>query len=134
MLNDQTIKHLQVALKHLKDEQQSTSCWPALKPLAALGDMDTRFTIDLQATHQLGAPVIVARPGRSADKLFAPLTPRQRQVANLIVAGHPNKQIARALGIKLGTVKDHVHAILTRLGFSSRGALMSAVLDTKDDG
>jgi two-component system, NarL family, nitrate/nitrite response regulator NarL len=49
------------------------------------------------------------------------LTPRERQVANLIGQGLSNKEIARRLCIELPTVKNHVHNILRKLEVSRRG-------------
>lgn len=49
-----------------------------------------------------------------------PLTPRERQVADLIARGFTNPQIAAALVIERETVKTHVSNILSKLGVSSR--------------
>jgi DNA-binding NarL/FixJ family response regulator len=51
------------------------------------------------------------------------MTPREHQVAMLVVRGLTNKEIARQLGITEGTVKLHVHNILRKLGVRSRYAL-----------
>lgn len=48
------------------------------------------------------------------------LTPRQREIVELLVAGYQNKQIARKLDIGVETVKTHVSRIIDRLGVSSR--------------
>jgi DNA-binding NarL/FixJ family response regulator len=48
------------------------------------------------------------------------LSPRERAVALLIIGGLSNKDIARELGVSLGTVKVHVHNILHKLGETSR--------------
>jgi two-component system, NarL family, nitrate/nitrite response regulator NarL len=48
------------------------------------------------------------------------LTPRQRQIASLIADGLSNKQIARSLCIERATVKNHVHAIMSKLGITRR--------------
>lgn len=50
------------------------------------------------------------------------LTAREREILGLIERGHSNKQIARSLGVKIPTVKNHVHNILEKLGVSGRGA------------
>jgi DNA-binding NarL/FixJ family response regulator len=50
------------------------------------------------------------------------LTPRQRQVLDLIVAGQSNKEIARSLSLGEGTVKIHVTAVLRVLGVPNRSA------------
>jgi len=48
------------------------------------------------------------------------LTPREREVLQLIGQGLTNRQIAERLVIELGTVKNHVHSILDKLNVSSR--------------
>jgi DNA-binding CsgD family transcriptional regulator len=48
------------------------------------------------------------------------LTARQRQVLDLLANGMSNRQIARALGISEKTVKNHMHAIFSRLAVSHR--------------
>lgn len=49
------------------------------------------------------------------------LTPRQRQVVALIVAGRSDRQIAQELFISPRTASHHVAAILEKLGARSRG-------------
>lgn len=55
------------------------------------------------------------------------LTPRQRQVMQLLLHGKSNKLIARDLGISVETVKDHVAAVLRSLGVTSRTQAVLAV-------
>jgi DNA-binding NarL/FixJ family response regulator len=52
------------------------------------------------------------------------LTPRERAVALLIAGGLTNKQVARELGLSQGTVQNHVHTILQKLGVTSRNSLI----------
>lgn len=52
----------------------------------------------------------------------AALTPREREVLDLIGQGLTNQEIADQLTIELGTVKNHVHNILQKLNVSSRQA------------
>ena len=49
-----------------------------------------------------------------------PLTMRESEILRLIASGSPNKLIASALNIALGTVKAHAKAILDKLGARSR--------------
>ena len=58
------------------------------------------------------------------------LTPREREVLELIAQSRTNPEIAERLNIELGTVKNHVHNILRKLNVSSRaeaGAYLSRI-------
>jgi len=52
------------------------------------------------------------------------LTPREQQVALLIVRGLSNKEVARELGLSAGTVKLHVHRIFQKTGVRNRYSLI----------
>lgn len=51
---------------------------------------------------------------------YSELTPREREVLELIGEEYSNQQIADRLFIEVGTVKNHVHNILKKLDVSSR--------------
>ena len=53
------------------------------------------------------------------------LTPRQRELLNLVAAGHTNTQIARSLGVSPATVRTHLEHIYVRLHVSSRTAAVT---------
>ncbi|WP_019630554.1 ATP-binding protein [Actinomadura atramentaria] len=57
------------------------------------------------------------RPDRPA------LTPREREIAELVAAGLTNREIADRLVIAKRTVDSHVEHILAKLGFSSRARI-----------
>ena len=64
------------------------------------------------------------------------LTPRQRDVLELVVQGKSNKEIARVLGLGEGTVKVHVAALFRVLGVTSRTAAAAAgfrILESRTD-
>lgn len=51
--------------------------------------------------------------------MSAPLTPRQREVAELVAQGMCDKDIGRELGISYNTVRVHVVALAFRLSLPS---------------
>jgi DNA-binding NarL/FixJ family response regulator len=61
------------------------------------------------------------------------LTAREAQVLKPLEQGMSNKMISRALGIKLPTVKNHVHRILAKLGIHGRAEAIS-LLRSHDGG
>lgn len=72
-------------------------------------------------------PDIVAGPEVTASSAVAPanqqlatLTPREREVLELVAAGNSNAEIADALVLSLPTVKTHVRNILFKLGVRDR--------------
>ncbi len=50
----------------------------------------------------------------------AELSPREREVLDLVRQGLSNREIAERLTIELGTVKNHVHNVLKKLNVKSR--------------
>jgi DNA-binding NarL/FixJ family response regulator len=50
----------------------------------------------------------------------AALSPREREVMELIARGYHNERVADELGIALGTIKTHVHNILRKLDVENR--------------
>lgn len=66
------------------------------------------------------ANAVAPEPTRPAHQLLGRLTDRQRDVFQLLLAGHSNKEIARELGVLEGTVKVHVRAIMQKLGVRNR--------------
>ncbi|WP_068268762.1 LuxR C-terminal-related transcriptional regulator [Aldersonia kunmingensis] len=56
------------------------------------------------------------------------LTPREREVADLVVAGLTNKQIAEKLVLSTRTVEGHVEHVLRKLGVQRRVELVAAAI------
>ena len=64
----------------------------------------------------------------NAAKQIATLTPRQREIMDLVLAGHPSKRIAADLGISQRTVENHRALIMKNTGATSLPALARLAL------
>jgi len=71
---------------------------------------------------------------RDAAAHVAALTPRQREVMDMVLAGHPSKNIAADLGVSQRTVENHRAAIMERTGAKSLPALARMALAAAPNG
>ncbi len=80
------------------------------------------------------APALVARLARLRQAYVEPeslgtrleaLTPREREILDLVARNLSNRQIAERVLIEVGTVKNHVHNILDKLSLESRHQVAS---------
>jgi DNA-binding CsgD family transcriptional regulator len=63
-----------------------------------------------------------------AANRVASLTPRQREIMELVLAGHPSKNIAEDLGISQRSVESHRASIMKKTGSKSLPALARLAL------
>ena len=72
-----------------------------------------------------------AAPARNAEgaRRMAQLTPRERQVMDLVVAGKLNKMVADELGISIKTVELHRANMMTKLGVRNLPDLVRLTLE-----
>lgn len=77
----------------------------------------------LQGEPKAAAPMPAASP--------AGLTPREFDILRLVVEGHPNKEIARRLGIQEVTVKVNLTRIFGRLGARNRAQAAAIAVEMK---
>jgi DNA-binding NarL/FixJ family response regulator len=95
----------------------------ALLPLSATADQIIAATeaasAGLLVMHADHAGVLDAGPSED------PLTPREREVLQMLAAGLGNKEIASRLHISDHTAKFHVSQILAKLGAASRTEAVS---------
>lgn len=95
------------------------------RTIAALGPVDYRhrsgeggaLTLD-----EVARRIASSTPGAGADpgSADAPLSPRQREIADLIAEGLTNKEIAQRLLITVRTVETHIGHIFQKLDVVSR--------------
>lgn len=122
-LDSQTLELLQITLAQIRRSPPGALPREAIAALASKLPEGLGLSIDFDAAAVLGHPLVVLRPSTAPDPCFATLSPREREIAGLVATGLRNKDIALALNIKLGTVKDHVHRILSKTGLDSRAAV-----------
>jgi DNA-binding CsgD family transcriptional regulator len=65
---------------------------------------------------------------KTAATNIARLSPRERQIMELVLAGHPSKNIAANLGISQRTVENHRASIMKKTGSKSLPALARLAL------
>ncbi len=96
-----------------------------------LKDVSLTQLLDAVETLALGKtlvqPAVTERLLRGLQKTTYPsldepdaLTPRELEVVRLLAGGYSNKEIAGALGMSEGTVKNHVSSVLSKLGVRDR--------------
>jgi pimeloyl-ACP methyl ester carboxylesterase/DNA-binding CsgD family transcriptional regulator len=70
-----------------------------------------------------------SRNGRASADLAPALSPREREVAQLVASGLTNREIAERLVITEGTATLHVKHVLAKLGFRSRAQIAAWAVD-----
>jgi DNA-binding CsgD family transcriptional regulator len=80
-------------------------------------------------------PTPDARPAKGQGPIAAPprgghaLSPRELEIARMVAKGYANKNIASVLDISSWTVSSHLRRIFSKLGVTSRAAMVAQLLD-----
>ncbi|MEO8621149.1 MAG: helix-turn-helix transcriptional regulator [bacterium] len=97
--------------------------------------LSTEASRDRQATSVAGAVYSISRlgddcaivvfhpaapPDGTDEACWAPLTVRERQVANCIAHGRTSREVAACLGISVHTARRHTESVYTKLGVRRR--------------
>jgi two-component system CheB/CheR fusion protein len=81
-----------------------------------------------RALRHAATPVERSAWRNAAALRIAGLTQREREVMELVVAGHANKEIAARLGISQRTIENHRAAVMKRMGATSLSELVRLAL------
>lgn len=109
-------------------EQQRTELRETLARAAA--HIDALCETELDLTRFVPSEDAPARPVRqSTSRLATLLTPREREVLDLMASGATNTAIAARLVVSEGTVKTHVKRILRKLHVSNRAEAVARYLN-----
>ncbi len=87
----------------------------AIRMLAGGGTL-----INPAVTERIVQGIARVAPEFESDQRPDPLTDRERQVLRMIASGYSNREIADALCVAEGTVKNHISKILAKLGVRDR--------------
>ena len=87
----------------------------------------------IRAAVEMGRQARAVTSSRAAvlDRL-AHLTPREREVMELLVEGKTSKEIAAALRVSIRTVEGHRRRVLSKINVSSAARLVNAVLHARE--
>jgi two-component system, NarL family, nitrate/nitrite response regulator NarL len=83
--------------------------------------------------HILQRALVLSRSGGKDKGPLAPLTARERTIAQLVSQGLRNREIGNALGLTEGTVKVGLHRIYEKLGIGSRVELAMLAREAAPD-
>ena len=117
------VRALRLGTRGYLIKQDISTIAPALRSVMAgqvvlEGEVLERATT-LGARHKSagGTPQPETLPGEGA---LAPLTEREREVVRAVADGLDNREIADALCLSAGTVRNHISSILAKLGLKNR--------------
>jgi DNA-binding CsgD family transcriptional regulator len=91
---------------------------PVFSALHAL-DIKSRRPDFRRTDAPLGKGGVPEREPRIPEGLWPELSAREKELAQLILSGHPNQTIAERLGITVGTVKNHRQRIYEKLDITT---------------
>jgi two-component system response regulator FixJ len=94
-------------------------------PKVLLERVSAAIDVDRQARETLADSAVVV-------ERLARLTPREREVMELLIAGKTSKQIAAVLRLSVRTVEGHRRMVLSKTNASSAAQLVHAVLSVRN--
>lgn len=94
--------------------------WVAAARRARDGRSRCSVALARALARRIGALADAADAPRPDERPATRLSGRETEILELVAAGLVNKDIARRLGIRVATVKNHVHRILGKLDVGSR--------------
>lgn len=115
--------HVDAVLGHLQSSGRVVS-------LVTAGNGEPFYFHIRRITVKGAGPLVVAcirelAPEREAVKQHYGLSEREAQVAELVLRGYGNRDVAATLGITPATAKKHVGSIFNKVGVDTRSQLIS---------
>lgn len=101
----------------------------ASSPLAEIADGLRRIAAGELIVPALPEPHLMQN---STNGVLHKLSPRQRDVLELLASGHSNDEVADQLHLSVNTVKYHVRGLYRRLGVHTRAQATRALVERRD--
>jgi DNA-binding NarL/FixJ family response regulator len=119
-----------VAYTSYSDEQHVRTAMDAGVEGYVLKDADVAEVVTAVRSVHAGRPYVSREAATRLQEHVhgSDLTARERDILTLLAEGHPNKIIARRLGIAEETVKAHMKSIFGKLGAANRTEAVSQAL------
>ncbi len=109
--------------------RRTTQLKPAdLDKLQVLLDVEFKGQRFVLTQHAIAPPAKV-EPTLARETLS--LSPREQEIARMVMKGYPNKTIAAVLDISVWTVGTHLRRIFSKLGVGNRASMVAQLLDGK---
>lgn len=109
------------AARETLDAGADGCCLAAIRPAALRDAIVVLAEGAVWLDREIANALFAHPPGeRSTGSVYERLSPRERDVLDLLVAGHTNEEIAEALGRARPTVRTHLANVYRKLGVSDR--------------
>jgi DNA-binding CsgD family transcriptional regulator len=96
-----------------------------LEPQAAAEHETSRADLVILDVEMDGVRCLLLR----IPEAHTSLSPRELEIARMVAKGYPNKTIASVLDISSWTVASHLRRVFSKLGVSSRAAMVARLLE-----
>jgi two-component system, NarL family, nitrate/nitrite response regulator NarL len=100
-----------------------SKCKPVLRPQEECAHEEIIFDTNVDGVRYL----LVRMPSPAPP--LVPLSPREQEIVRMVAKGYPNKTIASVLEISSWTVASHLRRVFSKLGVSSRAAMVARLLE-----
>lgn len=111
-----TLELLQVIIDRLESQPQHG--------LGGSNGHDEQIVLDVEVPR---ARYLLVRLPKTQS--LPALSPREQEIVRMVAQGHPNKVIAAVLNISSWTVCTHLRRVFSKLGVTSRAAMIARLLE-----
>ena len=118
--NGQTIEFLEAGAWAVLTDRATTRELEQCVASAARGEVVLSPAMAGEVLQRIRRFSLVRVDGLPGVDAVQSLTRREREILSLIARRLSNQEIARELVVEVGTVKNHVHSVLKKLGVASR--------------